>query len=448
MKIVLSSRQRWLINMFMIIVYRLSLELIFIKIIIPYFSYRNMVFQWIPGHTVISWILLCPTILILIRLYHSEYISDMVVVVLLIFNFIPSTIYYSYSQMNFFWLFVMFYFCLILANTLIPHFIFKMGYRLDHPFLSNCFLAICVAIPVYIWGKYAKFRIYTNIFKVYAIRAEARQYDLSTLLRYGFTMVQVLLPILSIYFIAKKKKINSILAIFAELLVFCINGSKSAVFSVIIVLCTYIAYKCLGNISKWITVGITALNFIAYIELIFHHTYKVGNIFINRLLFMPNLLNYFYYEFFNSHGFDWFQSGFLSHFGFEPKYGLSLPRVIGTNYYGNFYGNEVTNANNGLFSDAYANLGLLGIIIMPIFTIILLRFYDACANKLDKSIQTSCVVMAAMKIMGDSLFTVFLSGGMCATFALLLILPRNDFGKNSNSLKTHSSEYLLHNKNH
>jgi len=98
-----------------------------------------------------------------------------------------------------------------------------------------------------------------------------------------------------------------------------------------------------------------------------------------------------------------------------------LGYVIGYEYTG-----SVTAAyNNGLFSDAYANLGPLGCILMPAIIVVFLKFMQKCASGLQKSMLIAPAVALMMNLISSSFFTLLLTHGELFMCVLLYILPRD-----------------------
>lgn len=408
-----------------LMLYKVVLDISFYTIIIPYYTYRGMDMNFSVFNFVVGEIVLVFCSYLICSLHMQKTMSSVTIEILFIINYIPSLCYFSYTEMNFFPLLTLFYVCLFIANKTLPNFKITYKLKIRPALISRILLMVSVLVVAYIWVRYANMRIHLNIFDVYKIRAEARKYAMPTLLTYAFTMIQILLPVWAVFYLSRKEKIECVIACLGEFLIFCINGTKSSLFSLVLILGVWFVYCFFKDLVWWVVIGCIGVSIMGVIEQILFKTHMIGKLLLNRIFFMPNLLNYFYYEFFAKNGIDYYRAGFLSHFGFESTYDNSLPRVIGMHYYGNFYGDEVTNANNGLFSDAYANLGVLGVIIIPFLTVFLLRLLDGCAKGINKGVQMAIAMLFTMKFIGDSMFTVLLSGGMFATYILLIALPRD-----------------------
>ena len=84
-------------------------------------------------------------------------------------------------------------------------------------------------------------------------------------------------------------------------------------------------------------------------------------------------------------------------------------------------------ANNGLFSDAMANFGLLGVVIMPILLVAVLRFFDKCTIGLDRSLIIAAAFQISLSIHSTALGTAMLSGGILLLILFCRLCPRESY---------------------
>ena len=163
----------------------------------------------------------------------------------------------------------------------------------------------------------------------------------------------------------------------------------------------------------------------AIVEYHFYNTYFLSSLFVRRLFYVPALLNYQYYDFFSMHEIDCFRQSFLRHLGIVSPYSDSLPRVIGAEFYTDAY-----NANNGLFSDAILNLGIIGIFIFPIILVILLKFIDSLSEGIENKFLMMPVLMISISIFAGSLMSSLLTNGILFVMLLFYIFPRTSLYNN------------------
>ena len=140
---------------------------------------------------------------------------------------------------------------------------------------------------------------------------------------------------------------------------------------------------------------------------------------IRRIFFLTNLLSYQYYDYFKFNEPDFFRSSFLRWFGFSSHFSdTRIVRVIGQTYYG-----TDMPANNGLLADVFANLGIIGIVAMPIIIVCVLYILDRCTQHINPSmLMLPCLVIASLFI--DTFLTVaLLTHGLILSLILFRIAP-------------------------
>jgi hypothetical protein len=87
-------------------------------------------------------------------------------------------------------------------------------------------------------------------------------------------------------------------------------------------------------------------------------------------------------------------------------------------------------ANNGLFSDAYMNLGVVGVLIYPIILAVYLRILDGAANGLPDRIMPVIVIYVAFVLLGMTFTSALFTSGLLPLIFLLYSLPRKSSEKN------------------
>ena len=89
--------------------------------------------------------------------------------------------------------------------------------------------------------------------------------------------------------------------------------------------------------------------------------------------------------------------------------------------------------NNGLIGDAFANLGWIGIIVMPLLIVITLKILDACSEGLDIKIFIMSAVTITFIFISSFYFTILMTHGLIAVCFILYLLPR-DYELNRNEI--------------
>ena len=82
-----------------------------------------------------------------------------------------------------------------------------------------------------------------------------------------------------------------------------------------------------------------------------------------------------------------------------------------------YAGNAESRANNGLLSEAYINLGVLGSLFLPLVYVSILKLLSACSKGLDVRIIIIPIISVAIALISASFSIFLLTGG-----GLLLML--------------------------
>lgn len=400
-----------------VIIYKILLEIVYVTRIVPGWEYSGFTISFDLISYVLSWLIVLAFTPLIFKNYNYFKPSDAIVTILFYLAFIPAAVLMQFKKMdsNFLMLFVLYWLLFLVLQRLLPSIKFLQPVTKDRHLIIYSVLVVISLTSLYVSYVYTGFRINLSIFNVYSLREEAREFDMFILVSYLYSASRALLPTLILYFIYQKRISLVIFLSFVQLLVYSVDGSKSVLFSLVFAIGGYLIFK--GNRIHWIVWILSLINIIGLLEQKLFTTTFIIDIFIRRVMYLPQLLNYFYYDFFSQNEFDYFKQSILGKFGFNSDYQIRIPNIIGENYYG-------SSANNGLFSDAFYNLGILGILIMPILLIIAFRILDAASHSLDSRIIMGSVITSSLNFLSSSYFTVLLSHGFIAVCIVLYYLPR------------------------
>lgn len=191
---------------------------------------------------------------------------------------------------------------------------------------------------------------------------------------------------------------------------FSINGLKSTVFKLLI--CVAFIFIKENNFKHYylplfLSVLISILLEGALLNLQFIH-----DIFIRRVLFIPSLLDTYYYDYITQHGpMFWSRSG------------TPIQFIIGDVY----YNSPDANCNNGLFSDAYMNLGSLGCFIYPIIYAFFFRFCGSAFRGADKGLIIFSAIIMSFTIDGSELTTGLFTHGLFLYSVMMYLISVRSF---------------------
>lgn len=418
-----------------IILYRITLELIYKHQVNPGWEYSGFTLEYELGGYMFSWGIVILAIPFIVKNYKSNKPSSAILTIFYLIAYIPGTVLLAFKPMDrtFLTLYLLYWMFLTLSNRIIPSLrLYKLKEK-DSVLLSNGVLILLSLVVIFISYYFTRFRLNFSIINVYELRSEAKEYNMPTILTYLFSASRAVFPTLIVYKLSKRKYSVAIILGMIQFLIFSVDGSKSVLFSMILAFIGYAIYN--KNRTSWFVWGLLLINVAAIFEKILTNTTYIMSIFIRRVLFLPQLLNYFYYDFFYQNEFDYFRQSIIGKLGIQSPYNIRIPYIIGGNYYG-------SSANNGLFSDAYYNLGVIGIILMPILIILALRFLDACSKGLNMRLLIASIVTSSLNLMSSSFFTVMLSHGFIAVCLVLFLLPRT-YGEGNDERLTCNKEVCI-----
>ena len=200
---------------------------------------------------------------------------------------------------------------------------------------------------------------------------------------------------------------------------FSLGGHKSVLAKLFLVFLGYLFfnYKSIYKYS-W---GLISLILISIIELKTFSTIFITNFIVRRVLFIPAKLNYYYYDFFSKNSPDFYFQGPLRRLGLESEYKISISRIIGENY---FFSDEMS-ANNGLFSDAYANLNILGVLILPLILVFIFKLGDSVSIGLPAKLMFLPIIAFTTSFNSGFFTSVLLTNGILLLLICLYYYPRD-----------------------
>lgn len=416
-KIELSQWKKIFFTLFSVVVYRVVLDYVYIRIIYPHYKYEGLVFHFSNlvnnGKYLISWLVLLPVPFIIYRNGRKENMSGLVWTLLLLLNYVPASVMYAYNELSFYKYYVLYFIVFTLALELIKPIRIKINESIAQFGVNVIGVALAASVWL-IWIYYAHCHVQLSILDVYGTRAEAGSYTMPTILSYAFSMSKNVIPIFAMYFLYCRNYSMAVFYILTQLINFCIDGSKGTFF---IILVSFAVYFLIGKVKDYRNYfpGILALGGIAGLcQYKFTGSYTIVSLFYRRMMFVPNYLNACYFDYFSKNESDYFRTSF-SIFGQSPY--TSISKIIGETY---LY--DGISCNNGLFSDAFANLGFAGMVVMPILNVLILKLLDGATVGLPEKIYVVSAVEVALLLISSFFFTNMLSHGIALMIVVLYMM--------------------------
>ena len=395
------------------IVYRILLDLLYIEQISPFFDYRGFVDNSTNQTWLTSWIFFG---IITIMMYpmsrkNADYATSCVALLFYFMRLVPlSSLLYYIPQRSAFVISNLLYWCILLfllsrplsLTKIIPNKVERHSIKWLH-----ILAAYCVVLVVTVSGLYAHFRFQISIADVYDLREESRRFDMPLLLRYLHPTVSAIMPILIICYYKLKSKWMVILLVMVGIMNFSINGSKSTLF--LILLSFVLAVFNIRDVKRIIVPGFLILCGIALLEFKLWETNIISILVIRRVLFIPGLIDTFVFDYISQHQPLYFNSDLAANFDF----------IIGDEY----FGSDEDRANNGLFSDAFKNIGYIGCLFMPIVISLFIKVFSQISKGLDRAIVTFAALIIVEKLGSTSFTTCLLTHGLFLLLVALYLIP-------------------------
>lgn len=426
----MKLRQDFFSQMAAILLYRIALDLIYIRYVVPNYGYYHFSLDNDRVLILVSYAILLPIVAMVPALLSRATLSDITIALLILIYYVPYTSLYAYSNHDIkYMLYVITYFLVLLSVNwllIVQQGNSKSALSQDRNASdSNWFvMAIIILglIRIVSSGIYTNFRVTFDLSDYYEYRAEAREYSMPEVVRYLLGWSNMGLTVGLIYSLVHKKRGLSLYIIICTVLAFSFNGKKSILFTLILTVTIYYMFSedKLSRIPSYLC----GLSWLGIAELLVRNGESfISKHFIRRLLFIPPHMGTLYYDFFSKHEYDYLRASVLRRLGAVSPYG-NIPRFIGAQY---FSGQSMAmNANTGLCGDAFANFGFASLLFTPIVIVLTFKLIEYCAGNVSFKIKMVVAVTVAYSFANGSYFTLLLTNGMLFLMVALLLLSSED----------------------
>nr|WP_297705282.1 hypothetical protein [uncultured Butyrivibrio sp.] len=284
------------------------------------------------------------------------------------------------------------------------------------------FSIIAALVIVYISARYTGFRFGIGISSVYSLRSEVRTYGIPIVINYMFCWTRTLISIFYAYSLYQRKWIQAIIFVVLQILAFNIDGMKSTLFMIPLVsaVILFVAKEKM-DIVLGISIASIVIFVCALMEPNIFGTYITCIYIVYRTFFLPTHIGSSFFDYFTSHEPDYFRSSFLRRLGIGSPYS---PPGIDFIISGTYYGSENSAANNGLISDAIANLGIMGVVIMPLVVCMVLRYLDRCTARLNMEIILVVAFSVSLILMNAFISVALVTNGILVLGVVLIYMKR------------------------
>ena len=304
---------------------------------------------------------------------------------------------------------------------------------LDRPYISTSKKSYCkLYIPIMICLIFIVILRYVvvnglgifnlNMLLVYKYRAILAHSMNGLFAYYDSLVIKIIVPLSIIYCLYYKKYYLLILFCCLQVVLYGLSSQKTVLFALFVILPLFyympIFTKYIYSYN-WLFIAMSCISVLCY---------KVsGYILIislyRRVVFLPALINFQYYDYFSQHSFDYFRQSFLRHFLTSP-YAITVQKIIARVYY-SFEATEESSANTGFLGSGYMQGGFVVIMLYAV----IIGFLIAIISDLSK--QSPRIAISLLALPMYSLFsssdlpTSLLTGGIGLCILLLFIISKD-----------------------
>lgn len=288
-----------------------------------------------------------------------------------------------------------------------------------------------IVLIVYIWTvvttlylsmRYGGLRLFIDLGDVYTYRLSG--VSMSSIEGYIFAWnTNALLPILFGVHYLQDRKILFCSDMVLMLLSYGIFGNKSMLMTIPLVFGVIILHRMdmMKHFGSMIGVFIAV-----YVVASFFVPSQMFVALGDRILDGPAAGHYNYYDFFSNHGNPllYLRESILRAFANSP-YEQGITRIIGSS--AKYYSGAYNNMNNGLFSMAYANFGIAGVIVQPIIIVVTFHLFCKLLEDYDDVMIYILALIHALFLISTSYFSWLITGGLVIDALVLFAIRRYDF---------------------
>lgn len=407
-----------------ILLYRVSLDYIYLKVISPIWDYQHFYTDINNTFWVLSYVWVLLIILFDYQLFIDRRPSSVFLLLLDQLFFLPMTSVIPLAGMTseFFIYCFLYWVLIVLLQKRILLKPYDQSGIIDLQKKKNTiyFLvaAFIIGLNFIITVHYFGFHIKIDLKDVYDIRFAVRALNLPTSVKYLKPIAAKLTLVTILILLIKKKYIWLIPLVLVQLENFAFGALKSDFFALLLVFIVGVFYKT--KHLQYVFFALIGANLLVIIEYLLYDVSFISIVIHRRILYMPSIISYDYYSFFSENEFVYFRDSFMRHFGFKSPYDLEVPRLIGRE----MTGNEEVNCNTGIIGDDYAQLGWLGLLVFPYLRYLLLRLYDKVMLPCSEKLIVYVSFIYVLVFVSGTLFSSLITGGFLIICFMIYLLTK------------------------
>lgn len=321
-----------------------------------------------------------------------------------------------------YWVLIIVFLRLICSKKAHGRAVKESPYRLKKDYLGILILVVAlVLVGMFVaWGLISNFQITFDLTDATELRMASREALYSGwMTRFVHFSACIVIPLGASYFIIKRSILGIAIMMLLEIVAYSVAGTKTYLFTFVV--CCILSVMV--NKSKRFSFFVYVPLFLGVVVLLSCILYVIGNDFLinyvtRRVILTTSFNNWQYTEFFLDNNKLYMLNGALS---FLTSFGIKFPYNEDnfSSYMGGWiYGDTNTNASNGMIGDAYANFGLVGLVLFPLLLMAALYVFDCCTRKIMPVYTLSTIISFCQFALNGTLISVLVSYGF--VFAILV----------------------------
>ena len=404
------------LSIILLFIWKYCCDFLYIKTFTS-FQYYGIKFDLINSKLLESYLYLFIISLIFINTKYRN--CNLLLLILIIFQYVPLGTYYAYANENyiFFRLISFIYFIVLIFNKIVN---FKLkttsSFEIKISYLPIfLFIGLLVLIATNGLPNSSSF----NFLNVYSRR---EKFNSNSMLEYinSFNLY-VITPILLLFSFNFKKPKYFIIAFLYNSFYFLVSGGKYAFFILFLIPIFYFLSKLdtLKSISLITITLISSLLFTFFLSSTYGFDFVFNELYF-RTFIVPAWLSFVYVGLFDTSNFYYFSESF-SFLG--KKNYISSPEYVGDYLFASQGGSF---ASNGLWGDAFANFGYIGVLIIFIIFLFCIILINSVKTKVDNKLLSAFLAINGFSLINTSLFSALASRGLMIGVIIFIFLKYNE----------------------
>lgn len=402
------------IEVMFVFFFKIILEIFYITQINKIYFYEGLTKEIIVKNYILGWIIYMMMYFFLKRI--RDLFIEKILHLEFIFCIIPNVVYYGLNnKSSVYMIYITIVFCLqifLLCKVKKSNYI-----QIDLNNMRKITTPIIVIISFIVIGYYITNKPFSG-FKSFdfVYIYELRKIKSNRIIGYlEMFLYSAIIPSFFILNLNKKKYLNVLLLLGSQIIIYIYLGNKFILFLPIFLIVMYYVYKYQISTINWYLMGTLVL-----IIQLFVKSKMFLSLIGERLLFIPALNKFLYYEYFKDNVKIFFSDSLIGKvFGIDYPYLGSQGQIIW--YYLFKRDFKSSNSVTGYLGDSYSQMGFLGMILQTLIFVWIIKNLRGLIGKKQEKIFFPLFALNIIMLTDTPLLTTLLSGGFILGIVLLLI---------------------------